>query len=384
MKIMKHICFIIQRYANPVRPDASNFVQSLAWSMRDRGYRISIISPLPINLVPAYINVPYHMVEKTDKGNDVHCYYPKTFGLGQSHKILGWSPVHITTYFMRRAAEKVINSFNSKPDVLYGHFLAPSGIVVTQIGKKMSIPAFFACGESHDTIGQYGARQAKQVLKDTKGVIAVSTAVKDYLLVNNVIEPAKVVVYPNGYDSKRFAYIDKRTARKQLGLPNNKIIAIYVGTMNERKGILRVCEAINMLNGKVKLVCLGREEQKPFGNNVLLSTLVQPVEVAKYLYAADIFVLPTLAEGCSNAIIQALACGLPIISSNLPFNDDILNDKNSIRIDPNNISAISNAINKIASNENYREQMSQEAIITAKELTLECRTEKILTYIGML
>ena len=78
--------------------------------------------------------------------------------------------------------------------------------------------------------------------------------------------------------------------------------------------------------------------------------------------AADVFVLPTLAEGCCNAILEAMACGLPIISSNLPFNWDILNDKNSILIDPNNINQIADAIQRLRDSPKLRSEMSEEAL----------------------
>ena len=117
------MCFIIHQYANPIRPFAMNFVQSLVWMIRDSGYRVTVISPIAVNLRPSETRVPYHIVEKTKKGNDIEVYYPKTIGFGQSHLIFGKSPVSLTIYFMRKAAEKALKALNEKPDVLYGHFL---------------------------------------------------------------------------------------------------------------------------------------------------------------------------------------------------------------------------------------------------------------------
>ena len=91
--------------------------------------------------------------------------------------------------------------------------------------------------------------------------------------------------------------------------------------------------------------------------------------------------LPTLAEGCCNAIIEAMACGLPIISSDLQFNDDILNEKNSIRIDSNNIDQIADAIRYLKDNPKVRETMSAASLEKAKELDIKNRAKKIIQFI---
>lgn len=377
---MRHICFIIHQYANPVQPYAMNFVQSLAWKMRDMGNKITVISPLAVNIIPRYANVPYHILETTPNGNTIDVYFPKTIGLGQSHYILGKSLVGITVYFFEKAAEKVLKSIKEKPDILYGHFLAPSGVVVARLGKKWDIPTFFACGEAHDTIGQYGEEKARKDLQNVSGIIAVSTELKRYLTEDHhVISPEKVIVLPNGYDAKRFKKIDKEVARRKLDLPQDSVIISYVGAFNERKGILRVCEACNRVNG-VGLICAGLEDQKPYGKNLLLATHLQPDEVPMFYYASDFFVLPTLAEGCCNAIVEAIACGLPVISSDLPFNDDILDDSYSIRINPHNVDDISTAIQTLAYNGELREKMSIEAHKKAQGLTLDARTKHILDF----
>ena len=70
-----------------------------------------------------------------------------------------------------------------------------------------------------------------------------------------------------------------------------------------------------------------------------------------------------------------MACGLPIISSNLPFNYDILNKKNAILVDPYDITAIANAIKFLKVNEDIRNKMSLNAIKTSLELTLDKRAQ---------
>ena len=100
------------------------------------------------------------------------------------------------------------------------------------------------------------------------------------------------------------------------------------------------------------------------------------------LSAADVFVLPTLSEGCCNAIIEAMACGLPIISSNLPFNDDILWDDNSIRIDPMNIDDIRNAISLLKEDQQMRENFSKASLKHAASLNIEKRAKNILEFMS--
>ena len=82
-----------------------------------------------------------------------------------------------------------------------------------------------------------------------------------------------------------------------------------------------------------------------------------------------------------NSIVEAMSCGLPIISSNLPFNYDILDDSNSILINPESIDEIAKAINKLYRDNNLRENLSKASLMKAKELTIQKRVSKIITFI---
>ena len=377
---MENICFVVNKYPNEFEPYMLVFLQQLAWEFADMGKKVTVICPLPVNLNRKYLQIPYHTREYTEKKKSIDIYWPKTAGLGQSHYVLGRSPVGITTFFLEKAAERVIRSFTEKPDVIYGHFMAPSGIAVARLSDTFKIPAFFALGESHNTIEQFGAERAKEELKDIAGVIAVSTYLKRWIVDAGVLEDDKVEVFPNGINGDRFRKYNKTYARDYFGLPKNEVLVGFVGAFNERKGILRVCEAMKTVRG-ARLICAGKGEQSPYGDNCIFAKSLKPEEIPLFNSAADIFVLPTLNEGCSNAIVEAMACGLPIISSNRAFNDDILDAECSIRVNPVDVDEIHEAIQKLVSDPISREKMSEAAIKKAENLTLSVRAQNILAYI---
>ena len=103
--------------------------------------------------------------------------------------------------------------------------------------------------------------------------------------------------------------------------------------------------------------------------------------IPTFLNACDIFVLPTLSEGSCNAVIEAMACGIPIVSSDLPFNYDVLDESNSILVNPRNISEIIAAID-ILRNSEIRKKLSANGLSKINELRIESRANKILSFMN--
>lgn len=376
----KRICIVTPRYPTSADETALTFVQQLAWSMADLGNEVSVVCPLPVNLNDKFKKVPDYIEEKTYKDNMVRVYCPKVIGFGQQ-SIWKFNTARFTAFFFERAVKKVLTDMEEKPQILYGHFVAPSGVVACELGKKYGIPAFIAYGESTTwSIDHAGRKYAKKAVENVAGVISVSTKNTDDLVETGIVEPSKIKVFPNGYNPGRFSPKDRAESRQHFGFSQDDFIVAFVGHFIKRKGIGVLCEAIEAVSG-VKLACAGRGEMTPIGDQVIYASTVSPENLSEFYSAADVFVLPTLNEGCCNAIVEAMACGLPIISSDRAFNYDILDDSNAILIDPTDVKSISDAIVCLRDDKEKREKMGQASLRKAAELTIERRAANILAFI---
>ena len=189
-------------------------------------------------------------------------------------------------------------------------------------------------------------------------------------------------VFPNGVDKNRFYPMDKEACRKELGFPEEAFIVAYTGAFTENKGANRLNEALKACKD-VYAVFMGQGPINPDSENILWKGRVSNSEVVKYLSVADVFVLPTKGEGCSNAIVEALACGIPVISSDLSFNDDILNEDNSLRINVESVEQIRNAIETLKEKEDLRLKLSEGALKTAANLDVEVRARRIIEFMEL-
>lgn len=365
----------------PYRSDMSYvFVRNLLHEIADLGVECTVISPQSItaHIVRHRTKRPTEWVDVTNKGNRITVYQPRTISFS-NFKLFGRS---LGSIFGNAAIRRVYKKKKLDPTCLYGHFWN-NGISACLLDKSGKVPVVVACGESDITVfGNYSASYIFKQLPKVKGVISVSSAnleeceEKDLLRFN----PATVVL-PNAINPQEFYKADRVAAREELNIKQDDFVISFIGWFDERKGVLRVVEAARRVPG-CKLVLIGQGGALPNDSSIVFSGRVEHNKIVKYLNASDIFVLPTLAEGCCNAIIEAMACGLPVVSSNGSFNDDILDEEVSIRIDPLDVDAIAKAIKKLKDDKNLRERMAAAALKKSEEFHIDRRAEKILRFIN--
>ena len=379
----KKIVVVANKYPNVLEPNVCVFIQQLVWSFADMGYDCNVVVPLPINLNKEYRKIPYYVEEKTEKGTAVKVFHPQYVSMGQSGATLQKQRVLFTTKMFERAVDRAIEKMDKKPDVLYSHFLCPAGVTVSRLGKKYGIPAYMAHGEAlYAGNEKYGNKRLAQELTGLNGVIAVSSQNKQYVVDAGIVKPDIVDIFPNGYREERFFPRDKAEARARFGFPQDKFIVGMCGSFDERKGVLRLQKAVDQVPD-VYFACAGKGEQTPTSEKCLWAKPVNNDELPNFYSALDAFVLPTQNEGCCNAIVEAIACGCPIISSDRAFNSDICDHTNSLLVDPDNVDEIRNAILRVKEDDNLRKSLSEGSLMKSKELTLNERARRILTFMNL-
>lgn len=377
---MKSICVLSSLYPNRQAPASQVFVQQLVWALADLGVECTVICPVAVNLHPRLMKLPAKLTEVTDTGRLVTVHFPKFISFGQRN-FFGFKTARLTTNLFYRAVLGVWKGLPRQPEVIYGHFLTPAGICASRISRKYGVSSFAAYGESTPwSIENYGRSEIKKEINHLNGIVSVSTANQKDLQQLDVFPISRVQVFPNGIRASRFYPHNKARSRKMFGFAPDSFIVAFLGAFNERKGVLRLAEAVNGLPG-VQVAFAGRGVLQPQAENCIYNGPLKPEQVPYFLSAADVFVLPTQNEGCCNAVIEAMSCGLPVISSNLPFNEDILGPGHAVLIDPNDIQAIRKAVVYLRDHPGIRAAMSQRALQKARDLTIDERARKILHWV---
>lgn len=379
---MKKILFV-GMYPNNVNKYRNVFFQNLIFAIADSGVACTVVSPVPVTRYRQHTRlIPKETTHYTSKGTPVKVYYPR-YCSASSKQILFFNTEHISEYCFEQSAMKVVRTLKDRYDAVYGHFFLYGGLAAIKAGQYLNIPTFLAYGEcdfESQVYRTYGVPKPKQ-LEGLKGIVSVSTKNTNELNSLGFVKDIPMITAPNGTDLSLFEKLDRDECRKKLNMPLDKFIVGFVGGFIERKGDKRLLEAAQGIDG-VYLAYAGHGGNPPSGERVVFCKALEHEDVSVFLNAIDVFCLPTLSEGSCNAVIEAMACGCPIISSDLPFNDDVLTEDNSIRINPNSVDEIREAIERLKNDPALMETLSRNAMRSAQELSITKRAEKILAFMS--
>ena len=369
-------------YPNAVSPYRNVFFQNLIFAAADSGVDCTVISPVPVTKYGTKIkDIKYKTVHKTPAGASVTVYYPRYIS-ASSKQIGKFNTEKLSEKWFEDSAVRAVKKLTEKFDFVYGHFFLYGGLAAVRIGRLLGIPSFIAYGEcdfESQVNATYGMPKKEQ-LEGLTGIISVSSKNTKELDELGIVRGVPIITAPNSTDLSLFYKKDRTECRDKLGMPQDKFIVGFVGGFIERKGDKRLLEAVNGLEGAYAAFA-GRGDDAPAGDKVVFCRSMEHSEICTFLNAADVFCLPTRSEGSCNAIVEAMACGVPIVSSDLPFNDDALDDENSIRIDPDSVPQIRDAIKRLMEDPLLRESLGKAAYKRSKEFDINKRAEKILGFI---
>ncbi|MHC4872178.1 MAG: glycosyltransferase family 4 protein [Planctomycetota bacterium] len=368
-----NILVIPSSYPSAANPGGGIFVKQLIEKFRKLNTDITVIAPQP-----------YHI-----KLNNFLCSAPESDVLepgylSLSNKMIGtFSTYKFTENNFNKAASNAGRKLSEKPDLVYGHFLFPGGRAALETARHLNIPSVAALGEGN--LEYYESHLGIDFMKSTtdqlSGILTVSQENKDYCINKLGIKEDKILFKPNSADTEKFFPNDKTACRSKFNLPKEKKIIIFAGHFNHNKGADRVVKALEKLDN-IYGVFLGSGEPLPNSDKILFSGKVSHAEMPEWLSAADAFVLPTIREASSNAVAEAAACGLPVVTSDIPSMHDMLTNNFAEFVNPESIEGIAEGISKTLSDNNKLENMSKAALEHYSSYSLETRASDILDWLG--
>ncbi|MGC4079208.1 MAG: glycosyltransferase [Rubrivivax sp.] len=227
-------------------------------------------------------------------------------------------------------------------DLIDAHFAYPDGYAATLLGRWLGVPVTITLRgtEQRQARDPALAPKLKAALERATRVFAVSESLRQVAL-GLGIAADKVQVVGNGVDLARFAPLPRGEARAALGLPADAPVLVSVGGLCERKGFHRVIERLPALRerfpGLVYLVVGGPSPEGDLGPQLRAQVAaagldetvrflgpLPPDTLRGPLSAADVFVLATRNEGWANVFLEAMACGLPVVTTAVGGNAEVV------------------------------------------------------------
>ena len=210
-------------------------------------------------------------------------------------------------------------------DVLDAHYVYADGWAAVEMGRRLGIPTVItACGSDVYTTPKTPSVRplVKQAIAGATMLIAVGEPLAEGLRELDA-DPSKIRVVPYGIDVGRFAPdpVGRAAVRARLGLADGVPLVVSVGRLHPVKGHDLLIDAIARLPGPAHFAVVGegaerakledRIRRRGIGDRITLAGNFPNDQLAAWYSAADLFCLPSRAEGHPNALLEALACGAP-------------------------------------------------------------------------
>ncbi|MGO9776849.1 MAG: glycosyltransferase [Terracidiphilus sp.] len=243
------------------------------------------------------------------------------------------------------------------PDLIFGCYLYPDCYAALRIGKALAVPVVaMSIGSDINRIGDpLSAMHTRAVLREADAVVTVSGDLRRKVLAMGAA-PQTTRALVNGCNLSVFHPSDRLAARQKLGIDPAAEAVVYIGRMDVRKGLRELVEAAASLHTQrpsLRVYMIGEGPDRSLiesaisaNNAAYIHTLPACAfdEVAIWMAAADLLTLPSYMEGCPNVILEALACGRPVVATNVGGIPEILNGESGELVPPRDSAALAHAL----------------------------------------
>ena len=255
------------------------------------------------------------------------------------------------------AIEPVVRRF--APDVLLAYWLYPDAWSAMRVARRLGVPLVAGARGSdirvRDALSRYLTRH---VVAAADRLLVVSADLGRLAASDYGADPARIRVIPNGCDAATFHQRDRAEARRNLGVAMDAELIVYVGRLVAEKGLRELLDAMRMIaeaHPRSELVLIGDGPMRGELDNAIGADLrgrvrqtgALPAEtVAIWMAAANLVTLPSYSEGHPNVLVEALACGRPVVTTPVGGVPEVVDETCSILVPPRDSAALAHGLSE--------------------------------------
>ena len=326
----------------------------------------------------------YQTLRMIARKADVRVFYPnasypsllKPRSRGYSKLDASWSPPDVKAnyydfpslplvfrplngWMAARALLPHVRSF--APDLIFSCFLYPDGYAALKIGQALSVPVVTqSIGSDINRIGDpISAMHTRTVLREADFLVTVSGDLRSKAVAMGAsAEKSRAII--NGCDLSVFHVRDRLGARQRLGIDPAAQAIVYIGRMDLKKGLRELVEASASIHSErpnLQVYLVGEGPDRPLvqsaidANNASGYIHALPAcafdDVAVWIAAADLVTLPSYMEGCPNVVLEALACGRPVVATRVGGIPEIMSEACGRLVAPQDPAALAEALGSV-------------------------------------
>ncbi|MEY4765237.1 MAG: hypothetical protein RI907_1910, partial [Pseudomonadota bacterium] len=241
-----------------------------------------------------------------------------------------------------------------QPDLVLAYWVYPDGYAALRTAKALGVPCVVgALGSDIHVRDGLNAKMTRCTIQGVDALLTVSEAMRQTAIQTFGAAPERVHTIVNGFNTAIFHARDQAQCRAKFGIGPDEKLVIYVGRFVEAKGMRELIAAFQQMAGtdpKLRLALVGDgvmgEELMAMvaatglKDRVYLPGGLPPEQVAEWIGASDVLTLPSWSEGYPNVVVESVACGRPVVATDVGGTREILHDDNGILTRPRDVASL--------------------------------------------